>query len=289
MQTGIGLPASIPGVRGNVILDWARRADTGPFSSLGIIDRLVYPNYEPLITLAAAAGTTQRIRLMTTVLLAPLRNTGVLAKQAASLDALSGGRLTLGLGIGDREDDFRAAPASFRDRGRRFEEQLATMRRIWAGEPATEGAGPIGPPPARSGGPEVLIGGFSPAAVRRVGRWADGYISGGADPDSARKLYATAAEAWRAEGRPGKPRFVGCAYFGLGPDAAEGIGAYIRSYYGYLGPQIEGAVQATPATPEAVKQTIQAFADAVADELMLWPCLAHLDQVDRLAALVKPV
>lgn len=289
MQIGIGLPASSPGVQGNVILDWARRADEGPFSSLGLVDRLVYPNYEPLITLAAAAGATQRIRLMTTVLLAPLRITGVLAKQAASLDALSGGRLTLGLGIGSREDDFRAAPASFRDRGPRFEEQLATMKRIWAGGPAAEGAGPIGPPPARSGGPEVLIGGYSPAAVRRVGRWADGYIAGGTDPDSARRLYVTAVEAWRAEGRPGKPRFVTCAYFGLGPDAAEGIGTYIRSYYGFMGPQVERMVQAISATPEAVKRTIQAFAEAGADELMLWPCLAHLDQVDRLAALVKQI
>jgi alkanesulfonate monooxygenase SsuD/methylene tetrahydromethanopterin reductase-like flavin-dependent oxidoreductase (luciferase family) len=288
MRIGIGLPASIPGVRGNVILDWARRADAGPFSSLGIIDRIVFSNYEPLIALAAAAGATQRIRLMTTVLLAPLRNTGILAKQAASLDALSGGRLTLGLGIGGREDDFRAASASFRDRGRRFEEQLARMKQIWLGEPPPTGGRPIGPPPARSGGPEVLIGGSSSAAVRRVGRWADGYIAGVGTADSARKLYVAAAEAWRAEGRPGKPRFVTCMYFGLGPDAAEGIGAYIRSYYGYMGPRVESMVDATPATPDAVERTIQAFADAGADELMLWPCMPQLDQVDRLAALVRP-
>ncbi|HKS68834.1 MAG TPA: LLM class flavin-dependent oxidoreductase, partial [Ktedonobacterales bacterium] len=107
MRVGIGLPASIPGVQGRLLLDWAQRADAGPFASLGIIGRLVYPNYDPLIALAGAAGVTVRIRLMTTVLLAPLRNTAILAKQAASLDALSGGRLTLGLGVGAREDDFR--------------------------------------------------------------------------------------------------------------------------------------------------------------------------------------
>ncbi len=143
MQIGIGLPATIPGVQGKHILDWAKKVDTGPFSSLSILDRLVYPNYEPLITLAAVAGATQRVRLVTTVLLAPLRNTAILAKQAASLDALSGGRLTLGLGIGSREDDFRAAHAGFHNRGKHFEEQLATMKRIWSGQPLADNVGPV--------------------------------------------------------------------------------------------------------------------------------------------------
>ena len=118
MKIGIGLPGAIPGAVGKDVLEWARQADSGPFSSLSIIDRLVYPNYEPLITLAAVAGVTQRVRLMTTVLLAPMRNTAVLAKQAATLDQISQGRLTLGIAVGGREDDYRAASASFSDRGK---------------------------------------------------------------------------------------------------------------------------------------------------------------------------
>ncbi len=287
MQISVGSPATIPGARGDLILDWARRADAGPFASLGIIDRVVYPNHESLITLAAAAGATRRIRLMTSVLIAPLRRVGILAKQAATLDSISGGRLTLGLGVGGREDDYRAAPAPFTNRGRRFEEQLATMKRIWSGQPLASNIGPVGPPPSRAGGPELLIGGYSPVAVRRAGHWADGFISGGLGAAQARPLYDMVAEEWRAAGRPGRPRFVGATYFGLGENAAERAGAYIQNYYAFLGPMAETMARAVPSSVDAVKGVIQTFIDAGADELVLWPCIPDLDQVDRLADIVS--
>ena len=110
MDVGIGLPNAVPDTEGRTLVDWARRADEAGFSTLGTIGRLVYPNYEELIALAAAAAVTSRIRLTTSVLLAPLHtNTALFAKQAASLDRISGGRLVLGLGIGGREDDFAAS------------------------------------------------------------------------------------------------------------------------------------------------------------------------------------
>jgi len=286
MHIGIGHPGTIPGVKGQLILEWARKADGGPFSSLGSLDRLVYPNYDALITLTAAAAVTQRIRLMTTVLLAPLHNGGLLAKQAASLDAISGGRLTLGLGVGVREDDFRAAPASFHDRGKRFEAQLDTMKRAWSGQALAEDIGSIGPPPARPGGPELLIGGYSPTAIKRISRWGDGYIAGGAPPPMARQGYELAEQVWKTAGRTGKPRFVAGMYWGLGPDAAERIGAYIRNYYAFMGPMAEQFASSIPTTPEAVKGAIQAFADVGVDELICWPCVPNLDQVDRLADVI---
>ena len=286
MQIGIGHPGTIPGVAGQLILEWAKRADAGPFSSLGSLDRLVYANYDPLMTLAAAAAVTQRIRLMTTVLLAPLHNTGVLAKQTASLDALSGGRLTLGVGVGGREDDFLAAPASLHDRGKRFEAQLDTLKRAWSGQPLANDIGPVGPPPVQSGGPELLIGGYGPVAIKRVSRWGDGYIAGGAPPAMSRQGYDLAEQAWKAAGRSGKPRFVAGMYWGLGPNAAERAGAYIRHYYTFLGPMAEQMASSVPSTPEAVKAAIQAYADVGVDELICWPCIPDLDQVDRLAELI---
>jgi len=286
MHIGIGLPGTVPGVKPQLLLDWARRADTGPFSSLGSIDRLVYPNYDTLTLLAVAAGVTQRIRVMSTILLAPLHNAAILAKQAATLDSLSGGRLTLGLGIGDRADDFGAAEVSLNDRGKRFEAQLEAMKRIWDGEPLSEDIGPIGPPPARPGGPELLIGGYTPKAIKRLSRWGDGYIAGGAPPPAARQGFELAEKAWKEAGREGKPRFVVGTYWGLGPDAAERSAAYIRHYYEFMGPVVEQFAGAIPSTPEAVKGAIQAFADVGVDELICWPCVPELDQVDRLADLL---
>ena len=286
MKIGIGHPGTIPGVQGQLILEWARRADAGPFSSLASLDRLVFPNYDALITLTAAAAVTQRIRLMTTVLLVPLHNASLLAKQAASLDALSAGRLTLGVGVGGRPDDFLAAPASFHDRGKRFEEQLDTMQRIWSGQPFSADVGPIGPTPVQPGGPELLIGGYSPAAIQRVGRWGVGYIAGGAPPPMARQGYAAAEQAWTAAGKAGKPRFVAATYFGLGPNAAEKAGAYLRNYYAVMGPRAEQIASSVPSTPEVVKGVIQAFTDIGVDELLCWPCIPELDQVDRLADVV---
>lgn len=286
MKIGIGLPAAIPGTPGSLILEWAKQAEQGPFASLGILDRVVYDNYEPLITLAAVAGVTTRLRLVTTVLLAPLRNTGILAKQAASLDALSGGRLTLGLGIGGREDDFLAAPATFRNRGKHFNEQLALMERIWSGQSVNERVGTIGPSPVQPGGPEVLIGGYSEAAIQRLARWGNGFIAGGRAPDQVKQFFQMAQEAWQKAGRPGKPRLAAISYYGLGPNATEGITKTITHYYSFLGPAAQQMAKNVPSTPEAVRSLIQAFTDLGVDELLIGPCIPELDQIARLADIV---
>ncbi len=287
MKIGIGLPASIPGVSGEFILEWAREADAGPFSSLSIIDRIVYANYEPLIALAGVAGVTRRVRLMTTVLVTPLRSPGLLAKQAASLDALSGGRLTLGLGVGGREDEFEATEKSARNRGQYFERQLETMARLWSGEPFSATAGPVGPPPVQVGGPEVLIGAYTEAAIKRVGHWNNGYIAGSQDLPQVPRFFRLAEQAWRDAGRPGRPRLVGCSYYGLGPNATEGIAATIGDYYSYLGAGAQQFASRIASTPEALKSLIKTFEDVGADELTLWPCIAELEQMQRLEDVIS--
>ncbi|AEA24022.1 Luciferase-like, subgroup [Pseudonocardia dioxanivorans CB1190] len=197
MTIGIGLPVDDPAV----LHDWAARADAGPFATLGLLDRLVWHNPEPLVTLAVLAGATARIRLQTEVLLAPLRATALLGSQVATLDRLCGGRFTLGLGIGGRDDDFAAADVDPRGRGARLDAQLRDLRSQWAG---TTG---VGPAPLRPRGPEILLGAFRPAASARVARHGDGLLCAAA-PSWAEALLATVAREWVAAGREGMPRNV---------------------------------------------------------------------------------
>ncbi len=287
MKIGIGLPGNVPGTKGDFILEWARLADAGPFSSLRTIDRLIYDNYEPLVLLAAAAAVTTRVRLMTSVLIAPVRDAVLLAKQAASLDAISNGRLTLGLGVGRREDDYQAVNGNFHRRGRRFEDQLALMKRVWSGEGSVDGLAAPGPEPVQRGGPELLIGGFAPAAIARAGRWADGYLGGGGDPEAARSLYQTVEDAWKAAGRSERPRLVASSSFALGPDAADRGAAQARHYNQFLGAEMaESAARGVLTSPEQVRSVIEAISGIGADEMIFLPQVHDIDQVDRLADIV---
>src|SRR6201997_3631058 len=253
VDIGIGLPNTVPGTEGRTLIDWARHAEEAGFSTLGTIGRIVYPNYEELIALSAAAAVTSQIRLTTAVLLAPLyTNSALFAKQAASLDRLSGGRLVLGLGLGGREDDFAASGVSTQGRGRRLEEQVAMMKRVWSGEEFGY-AGAIGPEPARPGGPEIILGGATEASFRRVARIADGWIMGGGTPDMFAQAAAGVDQAWQEAGRPGRPRKLTLAYFGLGPEARSQAEGYLLHYYGWLGDVANMIAGSAAGSPEMVR------------------------------------
>jgi alkanesulfonate monooxygenase SsuD/methylene tetrahydromethanopterin reductase-like flavin-dependent oxidoreductase (luciferase family) len=266
------------------MLEWATRAERGPFSSLVVTDRVVSKALEPLAVLALAAGATRRIRLMTSVVIGPTRETTLLARQAATIDTLSGGRLTLGLGIGVRENDYVATGFQFHRRGRRAEEQLSILRRLWAGEPLSEGVGAIGPASARPGGPELLIGGYVPAIVQRIAKWGDGYMApGGGEPESMLEMWKQINQAWKEIGRQGKPRWVGASYFALGPNAADHAAGYIRANYGYNSELAARRLRGIPTTAAAVEEAIKRQADMGVDEFILRPCAEDLDQMNRLA------
>ena len=279
MNIGLGLPVDDPAQ----LFTWARRADASPFSTLGLLDRLVYDNPEPLVTLATLAGATSRVRVQTEVLIAPLHNTALLAKQAATLDRLSGGRFTLGIGVGGREDDCLAAGTDLHRRGRRLDEQMTLLRRTWSGEPYGEGIGPIGPAPATPGGPEVLFGGFAPAALERVGRFGDGFLGAALPPSFMSNLFRAAETAWRNHDRPGRPRLVAQANVALGPDdTVDRARRNLRDYYAFSG-HVAYMEAGLLTTPRQIREATDAYAGIGADEVMLYCWASDAHQIDRLA------
>ncbi|QYN36282.1 LLM class flavin-dependent oxidoreductase [Pseudonocardia sp. DSM 110487] len=276
MKIGIGLPVDDP----DVLREWAVRADAGPFSTLGLLDRLVWHNPEPLVTLAALAGATSRIRLQTEVLLAPLRGTALLAKQVATLDRLSRGRFTLGLGVGGRADDHAAAGVDLRERGRRLDEQLVRMRELW------DGGTPIGPALASPGGPELLFGAFRPAALARVARFGDGLLCA-APPSWAGDLFRAVERDWAERSRPGRPRLVAQVNVALGPDeVADTARTAMGAYYGFTG-TADRMLAGLLTTPDQVRDAVRAYADLGADEVVLYCWATDATQVDRMADLVS--
>jgi alkanesulfonate monooxygenase SsuD/methylene tetrahydromethanopterin reductase-like flavin-dependent oxidoreductase (luciferase family) len=276
MDVAIGLPNAVPGTTGGQLVEWARRADARGFSSLGTIDRIVYENYEPLTALAAAAAVTERIGLCTSVLLGPLRvNATELAKQALSLHALSGGRFTLGIGLGGRDDDYEASGLELAGRGRRLDAMLEELREVWSG-------GKVGP--SIEGPPRLVVGGHADASFARAARFADGWIAAGSGPDQFSEGAGKARAAWAEAGRDDEPRTMALAYYSLGDRAEHEARAYLTDYYAWLGEEVaEFLVAGAAKDPETVKQYIATYEAAGCDELILFPSSSDPDQVDLLA------
>lgn len=278
MRVGVGLPTTFPDVSGRLVVDWARAAEQHGLASLGVLDRVVHDGYEPMAALAAAAAVTSTIELVTMIVIAPLRNTALLARQSLSVHALSGGRLSLGLAVGARKDDYEATGSVYATRGRRLTEQLGAIRDFWD-------ARPISVPVGRPSAPPLLVGGASDVTFARVARYCDGYVHGGGPPRAFSRAADKARAAWADAGRPGKPRLWGQGYFALGDETTRAHGAdYLREYYAFTGPYVERIVAELLTTPQAVTQFIRGYAEAGCDDLVLFPAVAEPEQLERLAA-----
>lgn len=276
MDVSIGLPNAVPGTTGAELIEWARRADARGFKSLGTIDRIAYDNYEPLVALSAAAAVTERIGLTTSVLLAPLRESAAaIAKQTLSLQALSGGRLTLGIGIGGRDDDYATAEVEMGERGETADQMLARIRELWE-------ADHVGPLAASR--PRLLVGGGVDASFARAAKYGDGWIAGGLPPEAFAEAAMRVKEEWAAAGREGQPRLEGLAYFSLGSEAEANATSYLTDYYAWLGEETAGYIAGSAAKDaETVQGYLAAFEGVGCDELILFPSSGDPDQVDLLA------
>lgn len=281
MDIGLGLPTTVPDKSGPGLAAWAREAEDSGFSSLGVLDRLVYDNFEPLMSLAVAAAVTTRIKLASTILIAGYRGgAALLAKQTATLDAVSGGRFTLGVAAGGRDDDYKATGADYEARGARLDELLGELRDIWSGEGQAPGIGPF---PGGQEGIPLLVGGHSRIAMRRSARFGTGWIAGGSSATAYGELVRQAQHEWTLAGRTERPRMVSLVYACLGPDAGSTAGRYLRDYYSFIGVKAERAASGVLVDAAQIREAAQAYAEAGCDELILLPCTADPKQVSLLA------
>jgi alkanesulfonate monooxygenase SsuD/methylene tetrahydromethanopterin reductase-like flavin-dependent oxidoreductase (luciferase family) len=292
MKIGMNLPVMVPGLNRDLILDWCRRIDNGPYNSLASGERINFSNPEVMVTMAAAAAVTERVRLTFSILVLPMHNEVLIAKQIATLDVLSEGRVTLGLGVGGRKEDYDAVGADFNiKRVAHMEGQVARMRRVWAGENVVEGAlRCVEPAPIQEGGPELLAGVIMPKTIERAAQWADGitdFSFGPSLPEIEGKI-TMARDAWEKAGRDTPPRFVASFWYALGDQARSQLDDYLGSYLNFLGPELSKALIPTVTTTSAqqLKELAQALEKMGVDELILAPTTSDPDDVDRVADLL---
>jgi alkanesulfonate monooxygenase SsuD/methylene tetrahydromethanopterin reductase-like flavin-dependent oxidoreductase (luciferase family) len=286
MEIGITLPSFVASVDRAGIRAWCRRIEDGPFSSVSVGERIAYPSHELVTTLAFAAAATERVRILSTVAVLPTHETIRFAKQMATVDVLSGGRLTVGVGVGGREDDYRATSAAFSGRFARLDEQVALMRRVWRGETVVDGLPPVGPEPVQPGGPPVLSAAMGPKSMARTATWADG-IAGfdlGPDPAGVDALFRRAEAAWTEAGRRERPWLATSTWFALGPGAGDRLRDYAFGYLSNFGDRTATSLAklCRLSDPGVLRETVAAIADTGCDELILVPTTDDVTEIDRL-------
>jgi len=286
MDISMTMPTMVPHGRSDT-LAWCRAVDDGPWASLAIPERVTYPSHAWCVELSAAAALTARVRLWTTIIVLPAHDAVDVAKQLASVDQLSDGRLTVGIGVGGREHDYRAINGSFDRRWARMDEQVATMKRIWAGEPPFEGADPVGPPPVQDGGPPFVAGVMGPKALARAARWAIGVDDGstvfGIDPAATEEAFNRIRAAWAEAGRTDPPHISASLWYALGDGAETRLHDYGYSYMKIFGEDLAGVMAGMLGTntPGSLRDSIATLEDLGCDEVFLVPTTADVTELDR--------
>jgi len=289
MRIGWSLPTMIAGVDGPTVFEWCRRIESAGYATIGFGERIAYQNLEVFSVLAAAAAVTERVRLMSSIVVLPMHSEVWVAKQSATLDVLSGGRYTLGVGVGGRNEDYRALGASFDRRFSRLDAQVDRIRALWAQEPPEPGLDAVGPRPVQQHLP-ILSGAMGPRSIARSARWADGVAGFEMDPSASalQRSRSTMDEAWDAAGRDAAPYRMTSFWFALGDGAADRLRAYATRYLSVFGDELAGALadSCTAAGADAVRRAVDAAREAGFDEIQLVPTTVDPDEVDRVTDLL---
>jgi len=279
------------------VVNFAKKCEAMGCQSMWTIDRIAYDNLEPLTVLAAAAGVTQKIRLGTSVLLGNLRHASHIAKIVSTLDFISNGRVTLGLGFGSRESDYKAVEIPFEHRGSRAVEQVQLMKRLWSEDSVTfkgkfynvENLS-VGPKPIQKPHPPIWTGGSAEVSLKRAGTWADGFICGSSAIPDFPSTWEKIAGYARAAGRdPNRIRKAGLTFMAIDDDQSKAVRAvedYVMRYYGRL--RADVANTSLVGSPAAVTERIGAFLSKGPDTLIIGVADPDPRQLDLFGEKVLP-
>jgi probable F420-dependent oxidoreductase len=278
-------------------VNFAKKCEAMGAHSMWTIDRIAYDNLEPLTLLAAAAGATQKIRLGTSVLLGNLRHPSHLAKIVATLDFISNGRVTLGLGFGSRESDYQAVEIPFEHRGSRSVEQVQFMKRLWTEDNVTHKGKffnvenlSIGPRPVQKPHPPIWTGGSAEIALKRAGTWADGFICGSSAIPDFPSTWAKISGYAKAAGRdPNKITKAGLTFMAIDDDqtkAVKTVEDYVMRYYGR--PRADVANTSLVGSPSAIVDRIGEFLSRGLDTLIIGLADPDPRQLDLFGEKVLP-
>ena len=274
------------GCDGPTIREWCRRIDDGPFSCVAVGERVAYPSHDLITSLAFAAAATRRVRLVSTIVVLPSHDPVRVAKQAATIDVLSEGRLTLGVGVGGRDQDYLAVGAAPTRRFARLDEQVATMRAVWRGEAPVPDVPPIGPgagPARRTAAADRGDGTEVARPVGAVGRRAV-RLRPRPDPVSVATTFPACATRGRRPAGPSRPWLSTSCWFALGDGASDRLYGYARNYLATFGDAAASAMAGLCRLDDAgrLRETVAALAETGCDEFVLVPTTDDVAELDRL-------
>ncbi len=284
------MPVMEPALDATTLRRWAQRIDNGPFSSLCWGERIAFDNPEAIALLGALSAWTERVPLITTVVVPQLHDPVLLAKSLATGDMLSGGRLTVGIGVGGRHEDYLAVGADPSTQTmREMANRVAVMKKVWAGEKITDSVLPVGPTPVQPGGPRLLVGTVGPKTLRSAAGWADGLagITLNLDVAEQNQLFEVGRAAWAQAGKP-PPHLATSFWFAMGDtgEARAQMHRHLRHYMNWIPAGIVDAM--APATgfagnEDQLAEVLRAFAAVGTSEVQLIPTSSDLDQLRRAA------
>jgi alkanesulfonate monooxygenase SsuD/methylene tetrahydromethanopterin reductase-like flavin-dependent oxidoreductase (luciferase family) len=291
MKVGLCFPYTQEDLSREVMLDWFRRIDEGPFSTISCGERLVGPSVDMMALLPAAAAVTERVRIVPTLYVLPMHSAIKVAKHAATLDLISGGRTTITVGVGGRVHDYMCMEKEPVRRQARMAEQVAQIRRIWAGEIPFEGAEPVGPRLVQPGGPPILAGVMGPNAIKLAADWADGVYSwsGNGVAKEMEEQQARVVSAWEEAGREEPPERVAGFWYSLAPNADEKLKAYVYKYIKVIGeaPARAMARAVDRSSPDAVRASLDAYEELGVEECWLNSATAETAEIDNLLEVIE--